>query len=199
MVRSQKPPSQTWRTFLRNHRKDLVAAHFFVAPTVLFGLLFVFVILSHDRPRVVHFGVTAHPTVEGPARQLLGAFPWDSTPRYLLRDRDGSYGERFREAANCLGIREVVTAAQSPWQNPHLQRLIGSIPRACLDPIILLNGATLRRVRKPYLEYYEPSRTQLLLGKDAPISRPIQPRAVGRIVGIPQVGGLHHRHERVAA
>ena len=111
MVRSQKPPSQTWRTFLRNHRKDLVAADFFVVPTVLFRVLFVFVILSHDRRRVVHFGVTAHPTAEGAARQLLGVFPWDSAPRYLLRDRHGSYGERFPEAANWLGIREVITAA----------------------------------------------------------------------------------------
>src|SRR5713226_2559721 len=197
MVRSRKPPSQTWRTFLENHTKDLVAADFFVVPTVLFRVLFVSVILSHERRRVVHFGVTAHPTAEWAARQLLQAFPWDSAPRYLLRDRDGSYGERFREATNWLGIREVVTAAQSPWQNPYVERLIGSIRRECLDHVIVLKEATLRRVLKSYFEYYERSRTHLSLGKDAPISRPIQPAAMGRVVEIPQVGGLHHRYERV--
>ena len=178
---------------------DVVAADFFVVPTVFFELLFVFVILSHDRRRVVHFGVTAHPAAEGAARQLLGAFPWDSAPRDLLRDWDGSYGERFREAANWLGIRGVLTAPQSPWQNAYVERWIGSIRHACLDPVILLNEATLRRVRKSYFEYYERSRTQLSPGKDAPISRPIGPRATGRVVEIPQVGGLHHRYERVAA
>jgi putative transposase len=114
MVRYRRPPSQTWRTFLKNHAKDLVAADFFVAPTVFFRVLFVFVILSHDRRRPVHFAVTEHPISEWTARQLLEAFPWDSTPHYLLRDRDGSYGEKFREAANWLGIREVLTAAESP-------------------------------------------------------------------------------------
>jgi transposase InsO family protein len=199
IVRSRKPPSQTWRTFLENHRKDLVAADFFVVPTVLFQVLFVFVILSHDRRRVVHFGVTAHPTAEWAARQLLGSFPWDSAPRYLLRDRDGSYGERFREATDWLDIREVVTAAQSPWQNPYVERLIGSIRRECLDHVIVLIEANLRRVLKSYFEYYERSRTHLSLGKDAPISRPIQPPPMGRVVEITQVGGLHHRYERVAA
>jgi putative transposase len=114
MVCHRKPPSQTWRTLLKNHAKDIVAADFFVDPTAFFQVLFVFVILSHDRRRPVHFAVTEHPTAEWAARQLLEAFPWDSGPRYLLRDRDGSYGEKFREAANWLGIREVLTAPQSP-------------------------------------------------------------------------------------
>jgi transposase InsO family protein len=179
--------------------KDMVAADFFVVPTVFFQVLYVFMILSHDRRRVVQFGVTAHPTGDWAARQLLGVFPWDSAPRYLLRDRDGDYGERFCKAANCLGIREVVTAAQSPWQNPYVERLIGSIRRECLDHMTVLNEAGSRRVLKSYFEYYEQSRTHLSLGKDAPISRPIQPRAMGRVMEIPQVGGLHHRYERVAA
>jgi hypothetical protein len=119
MVRHRRPPSQTWRTFLQNHVKDLVAADFFVVPTVFFDLLFVFVILSHDRRHVVHFGVTAYATAEWAARQLLEAFPWDSAPRYLLRDRDGSYGEKFREAADWLGVRELLTAPQSPWQKDY--------------------------------------------------------------------------------
>ena len=120
MVRNRKPPSQTWRTFLKNHRQSLASADFFVVPTITFRLLFVFVILSHDRRRVVHFAVTANTTAEWTARQLLEAFPWDSAPRYLLRDRDGCYGEKFHEATQWLGIREVLTAAKSPWQNPYV-------------------------------------------------------------------------------
>jgi putative transposase len=199
MVRHRKPPSQTWRTFLQNHAKDLVASDFFAVPTVFFDLLFVFVILSHDRRRVIHFGVTAYPTSEWAARQLLEAFPWDSAPRYLLRDRDGSYGKKFCEAANSLCIQEVLTVPQSPWQNAYVERLIGSIRRECLDHVIVFNEAGLRRVLKSYFDYYERSRTHLSLGKDAPISRPIQLAAMGRIVEIPQIGGLHHRYERVAA
>ena len=199
VVHRRRPPSQTWRTFLQNHAKDLVGADFFVVPTVFFDLLFVFVILSHDRRRVIHFGVTAYPTAEWAARQLLEAFPWNSAPRYLLRDRDGSYGEKFGEAANCLGIREVLTAPQSPWQNAYVERLIGSIRRECLNHVIVLNEAGLRRILKSYVDYYERSRTHLSLGKDAPIGRPIQPATMGHVVEIPLVGGLHHRYERIAA
>lgn len=199
VVHRRRPPSQTWRTFLQNHAKELVGADFFVVPTVFFDLLFVFVILSHDRRRVIHFGVTAYPTAEWAARQLLEAFPWNSAPRYLLRDGDGSYGEKFGEAANCLGIREVLTAPQSPWQNAYVERLIGSIRRECLDHVIVLNEAGLRRMLKSYVDYYERSRTHLSLGKDAPIGRPIQPATMGHVVEIPLVGGLLHRYERIAA
>jgi hypothetical protein len=117
MVRHRKPPSQSWRTFLRNHAKDLVAADFF-------QLLFVFFILDHDRRRPIHFAVTSHPTAEWTARQLLEAFPWDNAPRYLLRDRDRCYGDTFSETARCLGTREVLTASQSPWQNACAERFI---------------------------------------------------------------------------
>jgi putative transposase len=200
IVRRRNPPSQTWHTFLRNQAKDIVAADFIVIPTAFFQVLFVFVILSHDRRRPVHFAITEHPTAEWTARQLLEAFPWNSAPRYLLRDRDGSYGEKFGEAANWLDIREVLTAPQSPWQNAYVERLIGSIRRECLDHVIVLSEAGLRRVLKSYFDYYERSRTHLSLGKDAPISRPIQNAAMGRrVVEIPKVGGLHHRYERVAA
>ena len=199
IVRHRKPPSQTWRTFLKNHMQNLVSADFFVVPTITFRLLFVFVILSHDRRRPIHFAVTTNPTAEWTARQLLEAFPWDSAPRYLLRDRDKSYGDEFRQAASWLGIREVLTAAQSPWQNAYVERLIGSIRRECLDHAIIFNEAGLRRIVRSYFDYYERSRTHLSLNKDAPISRPVQPAAMGRVVEIPQVGGLHHRYERVAA
>ena len=169
MARDRKPPSQTWRTFLANHMKDLVSSDFFVVPTVFFRVLFVFVILSHDRRRIAHVAVTEHPTSEWVAHQMLEAFPWDSAPRYLLRDRDRSYGEKFSEAAQWLGVREVLTAAQSPWQNAYVERLIGSIRRECLDHVIVLNESGLRRILKSYFEYYEHSRTHLSLAKDAPV------------------------------
>jgi transposase InsO family protein len=199
MVRHRKPPSQTWHTFLKSHMKDLVSADFFVVPTISLRLLFVFVILDHDRRRPIHFVETKHPTAEWSAHQLLEAFPWDSAPRYLLRDRDGIYGEKFREAATSLGIREVLTAAQSPWQNAYVERLIRSIRRECLDHVIVFNEAGLRRVLKSYFDYYERSRTHLSLEKDAPIPRKIQPPELGRVVALPQVGELHHRYERRAA
>jgi len=199
LVRHRKPPSQTWRTFLANHMKDMVSCDFFVVQTVFFRVLFVFVILSHDRRRPAHVAVTEYPTADWVAHQLLEAFPWDSAPHYLLRDRDGSYGEKFHEAASSLGIREVLTAPQSPWQNAYVERLIGSIRRECLDHVIVLNEIGLRRILKSYVDYYERSRTHLSLGKDAPVSRPVQPVAEGRIVAISQVGGLHHRYERIAA
>src|SRR5258708_3572698 len=126
MVRQRKPPSQSWRTFLKNHAKDLVSADFFVVPTIAFQLLFVFVILDHDRRRPIHFAVTSSPTVEWTAHQLLEAFPWDNAPCYLLRDRDGAFGEKFCETARCMGIRGVLTAPRSPWQNSYAERLIGS-------------------------------------------------------------------------
>ena len=137
MVRRRKPPCQNWRTFLTNHLQTMVSADFFVVPTIAFRLLFVFVILSHDRWRLVHFAVTTNPTSEWTARQLLEAFPWDNAPRYLLLDRDSVYGEKFQEAAAWLGIREVPTAPQSPWQSPYVERLIGSIRRECLDQVIV--------------------------------------------------------------
>ena len=172
----------------------MVSSDFFVVPTMFFRVLFVFVILSRDRRRPVHVAVA-----EWLARQLLEAFPWDSAPHYLLRDRDASYGEKFHEATSWLGIREVLTAPQSPWQNAYVERLICSIRRECLYHVIVLNETGLRRILKSYFDYYEQMRTHLSLDKDAPISRPAQRPEIGRIVEIPQVGGLHHRYERIAA
>jgi putative transposase len=199
IVRHRRPPSQTWCTFLKNHMTTMVSADFFVVPTITFRLLFVFVILSHDRRRPIHFAVTTNPTSEWTAHQLVEAFPWDSAPRYLLRDRDGIYGDVFGDAAQSLGIREVLTAAQSPWQNPYVERLIGSIRRECLDHVIVFNEAGLRRILKEYFDYYERSRTHLALDKDAPIPRSVQSPDMGAVVELPQVGGLHHRYERRAA
>jgi putative transposase len=199
MARHRKPPSQTWRTFLKNHMTSLVSADFFVVPTITFQLYFVFVIVSHDRRRPIHFAVTKSPTADWTARQLREAFPWDSAPRYLLRDRDGVYGQAFSDTAESLGIREVLTAPQSPWQNPHVERFIGSIRRECLDHVIIINRTGLHRILKRYFDYYECSRTHLSLAKDAPIPRPVQTPSAGKVVEIPLVGGLHHRYERRAA
>jgi putative transposase len=199
MVHNRRPPSQTWKTFLKNHMKELVSTDFFVVPTSTFRVLFVFIVLSHDRRRPVHFAVTSHPTAEWTARQLMQAFPWDRAPRYLLRDRDGSYGELFHQAADWIGIHEVLTALQSPWQNAYVERLIGSIRRECLDHVIVLGEVGLRRILKSYFRYYDQTRTHLALEKDAPVPRPVQPPNLGRVVAFPQVGGLHYRYERRAA
>ncbi len=199
MVRHKKPPSQKWRTFLKNHAKDLVSIDFFVVPTITFQLLFAFVILGHDRRRPVHFAVTANPTAEWTARQLLEAFPWDNAPRYLLRDRDAIYGEKFCQTSRWMGIHEVLTAPQSPWQNAYVERFIGSIRRECLDHIIVFHEAGLRRILKDYFDYYERCRTHLALEKDTPLSRPVEPPLLGHVIQIPQVGGLHHLYIRKTA
>ena len=133
------------------------------------------------------------------AQQLVEAFPWDTAPRYLLRDRDSIYGEYFRRRVRGMGIREVLIAPRAPWQNAFVERLIGSIRRECLDHVIVLNESSLRRTLNSYLEYYQRSRTHLALGKDAPEPRPVQPPELGPVVRLPQVGGLHHRYERRAA
>src|SRR6266849_5398473 len=200
MLRQRKPPSQTWRTFLENHVKQLVSTDFLVVSTVSFRMLFVFVVLGHHRRRAIHFNVTAHPTAEWTARQIAEAFPWDSAPRYLLHDRDCIYGAAFRQRVGEMGIREVLTAPRSPWQNPYAaERFIGSLRRECLDHVIVLNEASLRHIIRSYFQYYERSRTHLALEKDAPESRAIQPPELGVVVELSQVGGLHYRYKRRAA
>jgi putative transposase len=191
LVRPKRPPSQNWKTFLINHAHQLVSIDFFVVPTVTFRLLFVFLVLSHDRRRVLHFGVTAHPTSEWTGQQLRHAFPWDTAPRFLLRDRDSCYGTEFHETAEALNIEEILSAPRSPWQNAYVERLIGSIRRECLDHVMILSEQGLRRILRSYFEYYENSRTHLGLAKDSPIPRPVQPPSVGRVIELPQVGGLH--------
>jgi putative transposase len=193
------PPSQTWRTFLANHLQDLVSIDFFTVPTVRLRVLFVFVVLVHHRRRVVHFNVTEHPTAVWTAQQIVAAFPDDSAPSYLLRDRDQVYGKQFRHRVKGMGIDEVLTAPHSPWQNPFAERLIGSIRRECLNHVLVLGERHLRRILARYVEYYHQSRTHLALDKDAPEARPVELSQGGRIVEIPEVGGLHHRYVRRAA
>jgi putative transposase len=199
MVRCRKPPSQTWRTFLENHLTQLVSIDFFTVPTIRFQVLYVFLVLAHDRRRILHFNVTAHPTAEWTGQQLRDAFPFDQLPRYLLRDRDAIFGNDFRRQVRDMGIREVLSAPRSPWQRAYVERVIGSIRRECLDHVIVFHETSLRRTLASYVEYYHRSRTHLSLGKDCPEPRPIQPPGMGPIVALPLMGGLHHRYERRAA
>ncbi len=199
MVRYRRPPSQTWRTFLENHLKTMVSVDFFTVPTIRFQVLYVFLVLAHDRRRLLHFNVTAHPTGEWTAQQLRDAFPWDTAPRYLLRDRDRIFGDPFTQKVKQMGIKQVLSAPRSPWQRAYVERVIGTIRRECLDHVIVFNEASLRRTLSSYFSYYHRSRTHLSLDKDAPESRPVQTPEFGNIVAIPEVGGLHHRYERRAA
>jgi transposase InsO family protein len=184
MIRRATPPSQTWRTFLTNHVQQIAAADFFVVPTATCRLLFVLVILAHERRRVVHIAVTDHPTAAWTAQQLREAFPWDEAPKYLLHDRDSAF-HAWATTATAIGIAEVITAVRSPWQNAYAERLIGSIRRECLDHIIIGNECGLRRVLHAYVQYYLKFRTHLSLRKDAPVSRPVLSPSDGEIVAIP--------------
>ncbi len=199
MQHPKKPPSQTWRTFLANHAGCLMAIDFFTIPTATFGVLYVFIVLNHERRKVVHFNVTEHPTAQWTAQQLLEAFPFDSAPCYLLRDRDGIYGELVQRRIRSLSIEEVVTAPRSPWQNPFVERVIGSIRRECLNHVIVFNGQHLRRILRDYFTYYHTCRNHLSLNKDPPTPRCVEPTELGNIIALPCVGGLHHRYTRDAA
>ena len=199
MVRHRKPPSQTWRTFLNNHADCTAGIDFFTVPTATFRILYVFIVLSHDRRHIVHFNVTAHPTAQWTAQQLVEAFPFDSAPRYLLRDRDAIYGDLVQRRIRSLGIDDVITAPRSPWQNPFCERVIGSIRRDCLDHVIVLNERHLRRILREYFSYYHTCRTHISLNKDPPETRIVEPPELGNIVAFPRVGGLHHRYVRMAA
>ena len=199
LPKRRTPPSQTWRTFLTNHVRDLVSIDFFIVPTVRLRVLFAFVVLAHDRRRVLHFNVTEYPTAAWTAQQIVNVFPDDSAPSFLLRDRDSIYGDAFRQRVKGMGIGEVLTAAHSPWQNPFAERLIGSIRRECLNHVLVLGERHLRRTLARYFAYYHRARTHLSLDKDAPHGRPIERPELGRVIPIREVGGLHHRYVRRAA
>jgi transposase InsO family protein len=168
-------------------------------PTIRFQVLYVFLVLAHERRRILHFNVTTHPTAEWTAQQLRNAFPGESAPRYLLRDRDRSFGNDFTRQVQDMGIEQVLSAPRSPWQRAYVERVIGTIRRECLDHVVIFSEAALYRQVKSFVEYYHRSRTHLSLSKDSPESRAVQTPQLGRIVGIPLFGGLHHRYERHAA
>ena len=195
MVRRRRPPSQGWKTFLRNHAAGIASLDLFVVPTLSFKLLYGLVILRHARRRLITISVTSNPTAEWIAGQVTDAFPWDEAPRHLIRDRDGAFGSAYTHRIRAMGIRDHPTAPRSPWQNGHVERLIGSIRRESLDHLVVFDEAQLRRVLKSYASYYNQVRTHLSLGKNAPDFR--RPQKTGRIAAIPILGGLHHQYVRV--
>jgi len=197
--RGRRPSSPTWKAFLKNHVKDIVACDFFTVPTASFKVLFVFIMLAHERRRIVHFNITEHPTAQWTSQQIVEAFPWETAPRYLLRDRDAIYSVAFQHRVQNMGMEEVKIAPRSPWQNPYCERLIGSIRRDVLDHVLVLNDRHLKRLLTTYIAYYHGFRTHLSLAMDCPHPRAVQPPETGGVIALPEVGGLHHHYERQAA
>jgi transposase InsO family protein len=190
--------SPSWLTFLRNHLPETAACDFFTLPTATFRVLYCFLVLSHDRRRIVHFNVTTNPSSAWTTQQIVEAFPGDEpAPRFLIRDRDGIYGGYFRRRVQNMGVREIITSRKSPWQNPYVERVIGSVRRECLDHVIVFSEGHLRRVLKAYVHYYNEFRPHLSLMRNAPIPRQLESGS-GRVIAIPQVGGLHHYYKRAA-
>jgi transposase InsO family protein len=195
MVRGRWPPSQSWKTFLRNNAEAIAAIDLFVVTTLTFERLFAFLVLSHGRRQVLWFEVTRHPTAEWLARQITEAFPWASAPAYLVRDNDGVYGHAFTSRVRAMGIRDRPISPGSPWQNGYAERLIGTVRRECIDRMLIFGEAHLRRVLASYVTYYNQVRTHLALGKDAPLGRAVQRSGV--IVAIPILSGLHNQYVRI--
>jgi putative transposase len=199
MVKPDRPPSQSWRIFLTNHAKNTVSIDFFTVPTAAFRVLYVFLVLDNARRKILHFNVTDSPSAVWTGQQIVEAFPWDTAPQFLLRDRDGIYGRKFRRRVASLDIEQVLTSPRSPWQNSYVERVIGSIRRECLDHVIVFNDQHLRQVLREYLDYYHRTRTHLGLEKDCPETREVEPPSFGPVLSQSVLGGLHHRYTRRAA
>ena len=199
MIRNAKPPSQGWRTFLENHAKDIIATDFFAVPTATFRVLFVLVVLSHDRREILHSNVTELPTAEWTVRQVIEAIGLDKMPKYLIRDRDRKFSEFFSRKVESTGLQEVLTAPASPWQNAYAERVIGTIRREGLDYVIILGEQHLRRTVKRYADYYNVARTHLSLEKDSPKGRLVQLPSQGYIRSRQHCGGLHREYFRQAS
>jgi len=195
MIRHRGPPSQTWRTFLRNHADAIAAIDLCVVPTLTFERLFAFLVIGHGRRQLLWFAVTRHPTADWLAQQVVEAFPWDTAPGYLIRDNDGAYGETFTNRLRTMGIRDRPISPRSPWQNPYIERLIGTLRRECLDHLLVFSEQHLRQVLESYSLYYNETRTHLALSKDVPLRRAIQ--RFGTITATPVLSGLHHRYARI--
>jgi len=195
MARGQKPPSQTWKTFLRNHAEAIAAIDMCVIPTLTFDLLFAFLVVGHGRRQLLWIEVTRHPTAEWLARQITEAFPWGSAPAYLVRDNDRTYGQVFTARVGAMGIRDRPISPGSPWQNGVAERLIETLRRECLDQVLIYGEGQLRRILLAYATYYNRTRTHLSLQRDAPLKRVVQ--RVGNIIAIPILGGLHHEYARI--
>src|SRR6201997_2538462 len=195
MIRRRGPPSQTWRTFLRNHAEAIAAVDLCVVPTLTFECLFAFLVVGHGRRQLLWFAVTPRPTAEWLAQQIVEAFPWSTATTYLVRDNDRAYGQAFTRRLRTMGIRDRPTSPRSPWQNAYVERLIGTLRRECLDHVLIYDERHLRRILTLYSLYYNETRTRLGLGKDAPLRRAVQ--RSGTIVTTPILSGLHHRYARI--
>jgi len=182
----------------QNHVRQITAIDFFTVPTVTFRILYCFIVLRHNRREIVHFNVTANPNAQWTAQQITEAFPYDTAPKHLIRDRDGIYGKDFCRRVKAMSIKEVIIAPQAPWQNPFAERVIGSIRRECLDHMIIFNEIHLYQVLASYFEYYNSCRTHLSLDRNSPVPQDIEPQTKGKVISIPKAGGLHHRYSRVA-
>jgi transposase InsO family protein len=189
------PPTQSWKTFLRNHAQAIAAIDLCGVPTLTFERLFAFLVLGHGRRQLLWFEVTRHPTAEWLARQITEAFPWASAPAYLVRDNDRAYGHIFTSRVRAMGIRDRPISPGSPWQNAYMERLIGTVRRECLDRMLVFGEGHLRQILSVYAAYYNEVRTHLALDKDAPLGRAVQ--RTGVIVAIPILSGLHHHYVRI--
>ena len=199
MVKQPKPPSQTWRTFLKNHAADIVACDFFTIYTVTFRVYYVFIMLRHSDRKIVHFNITQNPTLEWTFQQIREAFPFGTKPRYLLHDNGSVFSPKFRDKLKSLGIESVRTAYRSPWQNPYVERVQGTLRRESLDHLIILNERHLRKILSEFInKYYNTVRPHLSLNRNSPIPRKIDSPSNGRIIATPILGGLHHCYRRVA-
>ena len=191
--------SRTWSTFLRNQAKGIVAVDLFTVPTVRFQILYVFVILALERRRLVFTNVTTNPTAFWLGQQTVNAFPWDTAPKFMIRDRDGAYGEEFSRRVRSLGIRSVKTAVCAPKMNCYAERFIGTIRRELFDQVIVSSEAHARRLLREFQAWYNEDRVHLALAKDTPDRRPVETPEMGEVVSLPRLGGLHHRYSRRAA
>jgi transposase InsO family protein len=194
MARRRQPPSQGWKTFLRNHADGIASMDLFVVPTISFRLLYAFLILQHSRRQLLWLGVTARPSAHWIARQVTEAYGWQQTPRYIVRDRDCVYGDVVIQRLRAMGIQDRPISPRSPWQNGYSERLIGSLRRDCLDHVVVFGERHLRHLLNSYQKYYNEARTHLSLHKDAPMPRAVQ--TVGRTLAMPVLGGLHHQYFR---
>jgi transposase InsO family protein len=196
--RPRNPPSQTWKTFLRNHLAGTIAIDFLTVPTVTFNVLYVFFVLSLERRRVLHVNVTAHPYATWAAQQIVEAIGAELVPARLIRDRDAIFGAEFDARVNNLGVRQTRISPRSPWQNGYAERWVGTLRRELLDHVIVLGERHLLRLVRQHVAYYNSDRPHMSLGGDSPVTRDVEPPTAGKVIALPRVGGLHHRYSRAA-
>ena len=192
-------PSQTWGTFIRNHVAGTLAVDFFTVPTVMFDVLYVFVVLSLERRRILHVNVTSHPYAEWAAQQVVEAFGEDGAFRFLIRDRDRIFSKAFDGRVDHLGVEQLLTAPRSPWQNGYVERLVGTFRRELTDHLIVLGERHLLRLVREYMQFYNEDRPHMSLAGDAPAGRDVEQSEIGKVIALPRLGGLHHRYARRAA